>query len=223
MSLEGIYWLLSILLWLFFTGLSLPPCPEEAGILYAAGVAAVHPEVAWWMAWPAASLGILGADVVLYGIGRLWGKKILESRWVGRLVSAEKRERIEDHFHRHGMKFLLMARLLPPLRSGVFLVAGSIHYSFVRFLIADVIYGIVGVGLVFFGGRALLGLIHELGNWALFAIGVVVVLVALYYFYRYLRKLELKSSKKVVEMVTPHVAPNEVEKANTAAAGSTEH
>ena len=33
---------------------------------YAAGVGALHPEVPWWAAWPAASLGIIAADLVLY-------------------------------------------------------------------------------------------------------------------------------------------------------------
>jgi membrane protein DedA with SNARE-associated domain len=129
--------------------------PEEAGILYAAGVTAVHPDVACWMSWPTAALGIISADVALYGIGRLWGKPVLEHRWVARVLSHERRLRIEEHFHHHGMKFLLLARLLPPLRTGVFLIAGTIRYSFVRFLIADGLYGIVGVGLVFFGGTPL--------------------------------------------------------------------
>jgi membrane protein DedA with SNARE-associated domain len=136
-SLEALYWCASIFLWSLFTGVGIPPLPEEAGILYAASVAAIHSDVYWWMAWPAASLGIVSADLVLYGAGRLWGKKVLEHRWLVRVVPPERRRSIEDQFHRHGMKFLLMARLLPPMRTGVFLIAGMIHYSLVRFLIAD--------------------------------------------------------------------------------------
>jgi membrane protein DedA with SNARE-associated domain len=218
-SLEGLYWSASIVLWLFLTGIGLPPLPEEAGILYAAGVAAVHPEVSWWMAWPAAGLGIMAADVALYGVGRLWGKKVLESRWMRHVLAPERQQRIEDHFHRHGMKFLLMARLLPPLRTGIFIVAGTIRYSFVRFMIADAIYAVVGVGLIYIGGTALLSLMHQLGNWVFFALGVGAVLFALYYFFRYLRKLELQASKKVVEAVVPTVAPDEKEK-TTSAVGS---
>jgi membrane protein DedA with SNARE-associated domain len=213
MSLDALYWCASVFLWSLFTGIGIPPLPEEAGILYAAGLTTLHPEVTWWMAWPAASLGIVAADLVLYGIGRLWGRRVLEHRWVHRVLSQERRVFIEDRFHRHGMKFLLMARLLPPLRTGVFIIAGSIHYSLVRFLIADGIYGVVGVGLVFFGGTALMGLIHVLGNWLLFAGAVAVLAFGLHYYYRYLRKLEVRASEKVVEAVAPVIAPKETKEA----------
>jgi membrane protein DedA with SNARE-associated domain len=176
-------------------GLGVPPLPEEAGILYAASLAALHPEVHWWMAWPAATLGIMAADFALYGIGRLWGRKILDSRWVARVVPQDRQRRIEDQFHRHGMKFLLTARLLPPVRTGVFLIAGMIHFSILRFLIADLIYGIVGVGLVFFGGTALVALLHQAGDWLLVAITIFVVGAALFYFYRYRRKPQQEGSR----------------------------
>ena len=184
MPLEALYWCASIFLWSFFTGLGVPPLPEEAGILYAASVAALHSQVHWFEAWPAATLGIMAADLVLYGIGRLWGHKVLASRWVARLVDSKKRQWIEQRFHDHGMKFLLLARLLPPVRTGVFIIAGTIRFSLVKFLIADGLYGVVGVGLMFFGGTALVALIHRVGYWLLGVVGVLVVAAVIYYFYR---------------------------------------
>jgi membrane protein DedA with SNARE-associated domain len=183
-SLESLYWCGSIFLWSFFTGLGVPPLPEEAGVLYAASLAALHPQVHWFEAWPAASLGIMAADLVLYGIGRLWGHKVLASRWVARILDEEKRQQIERRFHQHGMKFLLVARLLPPLRTGVFIVAGTIRFSLLEFLIADAIYGVVGVGLVFFGGTAIVALIHQVGYWLLAVLGAIVAGAVFYYFYR---------------------------------------
>jgi membrane protein DedA with SNARE-associated domain len=216
-SLEAVYWCASIFLWALFTGIGLPPLPEEAGILYAAGLTAVHPEVHWWMAWPAVSLGIIAADLVLYGIGRLWGEQVLNHRWMQRVLAPERRLRIEERFHRHGTKFLLAARLLPPLRTGVFVIAGAIRFSLARFLLADAIYGVVGVGLVFFGGTALLQLVHSLGNWLFLAGAVVVVIFLLYRYYLYLRKLELKASIKVAEAAEPEPAPAKGEDAQTPA------
>jgi membrane protein DedA with SNARE-associated domain len=63
-------WYLSILCWLYFTGIGIPPCPEEAGIIYAAGPTALHPEMHWWISWPVTITGIVSADVTLYAIGR---------------------------------------------------------------------------------------------------------------------------------------------------------
>jgi membrane protein DedA with SNARE-associated domain len=203
MSAQAFSWCASIFLWSCLTGIGLPPVPEEAGILYAASVTALNSDVPWWLAWPAVSSGIIAADLILYGIGRLWGKQVLQSRWVNHFLAPERRNDMENRFHQHGIMFLLMARLLPPLRTGVFIIAGTIHYSLLRFLVADVCYGIVGVGLVFFGGTGLMSLIHQVGNWMIFALALVVIGVFLLYYYRSLRKLEVKTSQRVLQTVEP--------------------
>ncbi|HEX4614145.1 MAG TPA: hypothetical protein VH092_38535, partial [Urbifossiella sp.] len=93
MTETALYWYGSIFMVLFFTGIGLPPMPEEAGILYAAGLHALHPEVMWWGAWPAAGLGVLFADCALYGFGRRIGPRLFEHRWVQRVLSNERRQR----------------------------------------------------------------------------------------------------------------------------------
>lgn len=203
MSVEALYWSASVFLWLLFSGIGIPPVPEEAGILYAAGLTSLHPEVRWWMAWPAASGGIIGADTVLYGLGRWIGPRVFQYRWVNRVLAPERRQRLEDRFHRHGIKFLIMARMLPPLRTGIFLIAGSIHYSFLRFILADAVYGLVGAGLVFFGGTAVLHAAHRLGGWLLLIVAVVVGGYLLVRYYVYLRRLELKAAAQVLEAAAP--------------------
>ena len=52
------------------------------------------------------------------------------------LINLERRQRIEGMFQQRGIAILLMARLLPPLRTGVFVTAGAIHFSFLRFLLS---------------------------------------------------------------------------------------
>jgi membrane protein DedA with SNARE-associated domain len=191
-SQEALGWYGSIFLWLFLTGIGIPPCPEEAGILYGAGVTALHPEVRWWGAWPATGLGIVCADMVLYGAGRWWGRRLFDFRWVKRIVNEKRRERIERKFDQHGIKLLLMARFLPPLRTGVFVTAGAIHYSFVRFLACDVAYAVVGVGLFFFGGTWLIEALRQLGHWAAYLGGAALAGYALYRYYKFLRQREAK-------------------------------
>jgi membrane protein DedA with SNARE-associated domain len=191
---EALYWYASIFAWLFFTGIGLPPCPEEAGILYAAGVNALHPEVRWPLAWLATALGIMAADSVLYGIGRKWGAKLFEYRWVQKLMKAERRKRIEAKFHRHGIKLLVVARFLPPLRTGVFMIAGASKYSFAKFLLADAVYGVVGVGLFFFCGSFLVELIHRSQAVFIYVGAGLLTAYILYRYYRFLRKRELATS-----------------------------
>jgi membrane protein DedA with SNARE-associated domain len=187
-------WYLSIFFWLYFTGIGIPPCPEEAGILYAAGLAALHPEVYWWIAWPCAGLGIVLADLTLYGIGWFSGPRLFEHKWVKKIVKDDRRQRLERQFHKHGLKLLLLARFLPPLRTGVFIIAGASRFSLVQFLIADGIYAVVGVGLFFFCGTWVIQLFHLIGgHWMLY---VALGLAAVYLLYRYYQYLNAREKRQ---------------------------
>jgi membrane protein DedA with SNARE-associated domain len=194
MSTTALYWYGSIFLVLFLTGVGLPPAPEEAGILYAASVNELQPDVTWPFAWLACGLGILCADCVLYGVGRKWGTKLFEYRWVQKVLSTERRLRLEGHFANHGMKLLILARFLPPLRTGVFLIAGASRYSFLKFLIADLIYCVFGVGLFFFFGAWIVGWIKKYESVALFIAAALVVGYGLWRYYKFLRDRELKGA-----------------------------
>src|SRR5262245_12347455 len=221
MSPETLGWYASIYFWLFFTGLGIPPCPEEAGILYAAGLTALHPELRWWVAWPLTSLGIVSADVVLYGIGRRWGQRLFEVRWVRWVLEPERRQRLERKFHKHGIKLLIAARFLPPLRTGLFMIAGSIRYSFGRFLAADVLFAILGVGVLFFCGTWLVELVHSVGSWLLWAAVPFVAAYALHRYYRFLRARELRGEPappvSVLELPPPPAQPEPIPPAPQAA------
>jgi membrane protein DedA with SNARE-associated domain len=99
---------------------------------------------------PACIAGVVIGDCVLYLIGRRWGRKLIETEWVKRrFLPAEKRAQIEKNFHDYGIQVLLGARLMPGIRSPIFIMAGMLHYPFRKFLLADAIYAIPGVNLLF--------------------------------------------------------------------------
>lgn len=189
---EAVGWCISIFVWLYLTGIGIPPVPEEAGILYSAGVTALHSDVHWWLAWPATSLGILCADITLYGIGRLFGPRLFQYRWVSKLIGSDRRKRIESKFQKHGFQILMTARFLPPLRTGIFIVAGALHYPFLSFLIPDAIFGVIGVGVVFFGSTLVINLIHQAGSWLVYTLAAVAIVVGLFKFFQYLKRREEK-------------------------------
>lgn len=194
MDIHGLGWYLSIFLWLYFTGIGLPPFPEEGGIGYAAWLTAVQ-DLHWWWSWPATSAGIVGADATLYGIGRFFGPRLFEYRWVKRLVKPERRQRFEHLFESHGFKILLTARLLPPLRTGIFIVAGALSFSVLRFLVADLCYAVFGVGLLFFCGTGIVSLVHTyLHHWAVYLIGAAALAYLVYHYYKRLQAREVRLS-----------------------------
>jgi membrane protein DedA with SNARE-associated domain len=105
----------------------------------------------WWIMLPTCIVGVVIGDGFLYAIGRVFGYRVLNIRWVRtRLLTPEKRERIERNFHRYGIWILLGARLLPGIRSPIFLMAGINRLPLKKFFLADGLYAIPGVSLLFF-------------------------------------------------------------------------
>jgi membrane protein DedA with SNARE-associated domain len=128
------------------------PMPEELPVVAAGLWVGQNPELRPWsfLALPICILGVVIADGLLYTIGRLYGPRLFEYRWASRLLPPAKRARIEDNFHKYGVKILLFARLLPGIRSPIFITAGVMKLPLRRFLLADGIYAIPGVSLLFF-------------------------------------------------------------------------
>ena len=89
---------------------------------------------------------------LLYGSGRLWGPWLLERKFMQRIVPPDRREKIEKNFHDYGVLVLLFARITPTIRAPIFIMAGVIRLPFSKFLLADGLYAIPGVSLLFFLG-----------------------------------------------------------------------
>ncbi len=128
------------------------PIPEELPIIgagiWVGNMAELGP--ARWLILPVCIAGVVISDGLLYGVGRYFGPKLLEWRVIKRLLPPQKRERIEGNFHKYGVLTLLFARFLPAIRSPIFITAGIMRLSFAKFVIADGIYAIPGVSLLFF-------------------------------------------------------------------------
>jgi membrane protein DedA with SNARE-associated domain len=103
-----------------------------------------------WLALPVALTGVILSDITLYWIGRLWGRKLLQLRWVAKLAPEEKRQKIEKNFQKYGVKILLFIRWVPAIRSPMFITAGVSRLPFLQFLAADAIAAAVGHSLLFF-------------------------------------------------------------------------
>ena len=144
------YGYLGIFLALVVSGLGFP-LPEELPVI-TAGILVGHQDspLKWYIMLPVVILGVVISDGFLYGMGRLCGEWLLTRGWVQRnLVTPEKRAQIEKNFHDRGIAVLLGARLLPGIRSPMFILAGVMRVPLGRFLLADGLYAIPGVNLLF--------------------------------------------------------------------------
>jgi membrane protein DedA with SNARE-associated domain len=104
----------------------------------------------WWIMLPVCIVAVVIGDGVLYGMGRLFGKRLLEFGWIKRkILPPEKREKIEANFHKNGVMILLAARLTPGVRTPVFMMAGILRLPLGKFLLADGLYAIPGINILF--------------------------------------------------------------------------
>ena len=133
------------------------PIPEEIMII-GAGIRTTHLGeygLFRWLLLPVCMFGGVVADVVLYTLGRLFGTRLFETRLMIRVAPPEKRERIRVNFDRYGIAIFVVGRLVPGIRTTLFLTAGSMRLSLVRFIIADGLGAIVGASLFFMLGFGL--------------------------------------------------------------------
>jgi len=188
---------LGVFVGILLTGLGFP-MPEELPIVlggalvggFAGGDTVVH----WWIMLPVAIVGVVIGDSFLYGIGRFWGARIVERPFVRKhLLAPEKLASISENFHKYGIKILLFARLTPGIRAPIFLTAGITRLPLSRFLLADGIYAIPGVSLLFFLGYYFTGSMVKLVTTDLELVKHVIILLVVlgvggYFIYRFLRR-----------------------------------
>lgn len=136
-----------VFLVLLVSGLGLP-IPEELPIAIAAMMA--RWEVMHWQGALLACMGgALSGDVVLYWLGRHFGRRILRWSTVRRVLTPAREVRIMEAYRRHGLKFLVAARLVMGLRSAAFLTAGLVRVPFLWFFLVDVAAVTLSVPLTF--------------------------------------------------------------------------
>jgi membrane protein DedA with SNARE-associated domain len=165
----------------------------------------------WWIMLPICILGVVISDGLLYGMGRFGGRRLLTNRWVTRLLPHQKRERIEENFHRYGVLVLLFARFLPTIRAPIFIMAGVLRLSFARFLLADGLYALPGVSLLFFlaywFGDQVRALVERAEAKAKpLVILVAIAAVAAYLLYHFLRHPVTTGDPKELPLVGDQVA-----------------
>lgn len=112
------------------------PLPEDipllaAGVACQAGLARVAVMIA------VAMLGVLSGDLLLFSLGRRFGHHIVEHRFFRRFVHPRRLLMAERLFARHGIKILFVGRFLPGIRAMLFMAAGVLKVSPLKFVMVD--------------------------------------------------------------------------------------
>jgi membrane protein DedA with SNARE-associated domain len=203
----------SIFLGIIATGLGFP-MPEELPVVV--GGCLVHEYNAtnyqWWLMLLVCICGVIVGDTCLYLIGRYAGVWLMHRPFIKKhVLPPERLVKISHNFKEYGVKILLFARLTPGIRAPIFITAGITKLPVAWFLLADGIYAIPGVTLLFCLGWWFTDNMVELirqGESQVRSIVVLVVLagVVVYFVYRHLRKPVVEGSPKEMPPVVGQVS-----------------
>jgi membrane protein DedA with SNARE-associated domain len=189
---------LGLLLLLLLGGIGFP-FPEDATLILCGFLISTHvvnPVYALLVVYA----GLLAADFSLYLVGMKYGRMIVSHRRFHKIISPARLSMLEDKFNKRGILFILFGRQLIGLRAQIFLAAGVMRMSAIKFLITDAISFqftialMVGAGYV--GGRNLQVIKKHITRIEHIGILLIIILFSGYLFLRYLRYRRDRSEPK---------------------------
>lgn len=114
------------------------PIPEDVPLILAGVILRTEPRAATWFGVILVSLiGIMSGDLVLYTLGKRWGRGVFNHKWVSRLVTPDRFDWLADKFHSYGVWACFFGRFLMGIRAAMCLTAGATRFPYWKFFLAD--------------------------------------------------------------------------------------
>lgn len=183
-------WVYGILFLIVFceTGLVVTPFLPGDSLLFAAGALAATGGLNFGLMVLLLLVAAVLGDTVNYWVGRLAGTK-LQQRYP-RVIKKEHLDRTHAFFEKYGGKTIIIARFVPIVRTFAPFVAGAGEMSYRRFMVYNVVGGVLWVGLCsvagyFFGN---LPFVQKNFSAVILTIILVSILPAVIEFWRESRK-----------------------------------
>lgn len=169
-------WTYLILFLIIFaeTGLVVMPILPGDSLLFAAGaftgMGLMNFGVLFGLLCVAAILG----DTVNYWIGKYAGDWIL-NRSKRKFIQKKYLDRTHEFFERYGGKTIILARFVPIVRTFAPFVAGVGAMTYSKFVVYNIVGGILWVGICMGGGYLFGGLPIVKDNFSLVVLGIIFV------------------------------------------------
>lgn len=160
------------------------PIPEDIPLILA-GVAAQKGLVLMKAVLVTCYVGVLSADIIVYGIGYCFGQKLLKAGTRSSLfpsITEQRVMRIREGLRKKRLTYIFIGRHLFPVRTATFISAGALHIPFFEFLAADAFAALVSVTLVvsighLLGGQLTPEIIRDLLHRSHYYIVILTILV----------------------------------------------
>jgi membrane protein DedA with SNARE-associated domain len=139
--------------------------------------------------------GLLLTDFSLYWVGKKYGRRVVEHKRFRRIISAEKLSRLEEKFKKWGIFAVFVGRHFLGIRAQIFLAAGVMKMSALKFLMADAASAILTitlmVGIGFLGGNSIQILQKDVKRIEHIGILILVILLTGWIVYKYFKNKKI--------------------------------
>ncbi|HLL84354.1 MAG TPA: DedA family protein [Longimicrobium sp.] len=147
-------WAYGILFAIIFceTGLVVTPFLPGDSLLFAAGALAANPQMGLSI-FPLFAVLLVAAilgDTVNYWIGQAAGTRVFKDD--ARVLKTAYLVKTQEFFAKYGGKTIILARFMPIVRTYAPFVAGASKMDYPKFLLYNVVGGILWVGSMLFAG-----------------------------------------------------------------------
>jgi len=171
-------WTYAILFAIIFaeTGLVVTPILPGDSLLFAVGTIAATGALDPFLVFVLLSIAAILGDTVNYWVGYVVGPRVFAgetSRWMNR----KHLERTHDFYEKYGGKTIIIARFVPIVRTFAPFVAGIGRMTYWRFLLYNVVGGIVWIGVFVYAGYFFGNIPMVKRNFTLVIFGIILVSV----------------------------------------------
>jgi len=139
--------------------------------------------------------GLLLTDFSLYWVGKKYGRKVIEHKRFRRTLSAERLLTLEEKFKKWGIYVVFVGRHFLGIRAQIFLVAGVMRMSTLKFIMADAASAILTmtlmVGIGFLGGNSIEILQKDVKRIEHIGILILAILFTGWMIYKYFRNRKI--------------------------------
>jgi membrane-associated protein len=161
------------------TGLVVTPFLPGDSLLFAAGALAATGAMDLTLVLALIAVAAILGNSVNYAIGRAVGPRVFAASdgtgWQSKLLNRKHLERAHEFFEKHGAMAVISSRFAPIIRTFVPFVAGAAAMSASKFLLYNLVGGILWTAICVGAGYAFGNVPIVKNNFSIVALGIVAV------------------------------------------------
>ena len=161
------------------TGLVVTPFLPGDSLLFAAGALAATGAMDVTLVFGLIAVAAILGNSVNYAIGRAIGPRVFAAGdgtgWQSKLLNRKHLDRAHEFFEKHGAMAVISSRFAPIIRTFVPFVAGAAAMSASKFLLYNLVGGILWTALCVGAGYAFGNVPVVKNNFSIVALGIVAV------------------------------------------------